>query len=227
MSYEFKSAISNIENFESDAIDYLYDVEPQSQNLFYVCNFHEKSGSKEFYNASFRARSVDLPGVTLGTKTDVLTHLPVFDTAEYERIVTINWFEDVYHSVQKYHEDWVASWYNFKYETLRCGPSGKFRSIDLIAYHFVNSNTKDAVLETPDVEPLFAYRIAGMVPNSLPQVKFDYGAEQNDSPYTITYRCSKIECINNANLKIWDPKIALASGINNGEKLRIKKLFTN
>lgn len=196
-SADFTGVDKDIQVYERDVLDYLTDMEPQSQNLFYAGNFLEVgSGSnsiKEFYNAHYRIAGIQLPGMSFDMETDKLTRIPMFKACNFEYKVTIDWREDVYHSVQKYHEDWMRRWYDRVHDTLRCGVSGKFRSLDLIAYHYTASSDLATFLEEPEIEPLFWYRIAGMVPINIEGMKFDAANGKNDELYSVQYICSKID----------------------------------
>ena len=67
-SANFTGVDKDIQTYERDLLDYLTDMEPQTQNLFYAGNFLEiGSGSdsiKEFYNAHYRIAGIQLPGMS-------------------------------------------------------------------------------------------------------------------------------------------------------------------
>ena len=190
---DFKDFKDTLERFEIDQIDYLYDVEPQSQNLFWAGHFTQGGDLKTFYNSQFRIRNIKLPDMSLDVKNNELTKLVQMQSATYDRRITISWFEDVYHSVQKYHEDWYDRWYNRAYDVLRCGVNGKFRKMDLVAYHRKNAANESSIIETPEIEPIFVYELSGLVPINLPGMMFDFERDSNDELYTVTYACSKID----------------------------------
>ncbi len=202
-SANFTGVDKDIQTYERDLLDYLTDMEPQTQNLFYAGNFLEVgSGAdsiKEFYNAHYRIAGIQLPGMSFDMETDKLTRIPMFKACNFEYKITIDWREDVYHSVQKYHEDWMRRWYDRVHDTLRCGVSGKFRALDLVAYHYTASSDLATFLEEPEIEPLFWYRIAGMVPISIDGMKFDASNGKNDELYSVQYMCSKIDLRYNMN----------------------------
>ena len=70
---DFKDFKKTLEQFEIDQIDYLFDVEPQSQNLFWVGHFTQGSDLKTFYNSQFRVRSIKLPDLTYEIDNNDLT----------------------------------------------------------------------------------------------------------------------------------------------------------
>lgn len=212
-------AIPNINKFNSDIVDYLYDLEPQSQNLFMVANFNEAEHGdkaiKEFYNAQFRVRSIKLPDLSFNMDIDKTTHIPIFTEATFNQELTIDWFEDVYHSVWKYHDDWMRRWYDRTYNILRCGPQGKFRKLDLVAYHF--KTTGDSIFSETVPEPIFVCSIGGMVPLSLPGQKYDYANDGNSDLLSVSYKCARVDFRYNKKFtsmsdNVYDTTAAASSG---------------
>jgi hypothetical protein len=110
-------------------------------------------------------------------------------SVSYTGEVKIKWLEDAYRSVQKYHLDWVHRWYNRQYDVLRNGPQGKFRQLDVYAFHYVN--TTGAVLEAPTIELLFRVKFRGLMPKSIGGLNFDYSTPGNETPIEMTYACTK------------------------------------
>lgn len=188
--------------FENEQEDYIFDLEPQSQNLFFLANFSESvkgtddDSLKELYNAHMRCRSIELPRLTFDYETDELTKIPIFKSGKFNYEITINWLEDVYHSIYHYHENWMARWYNYQYNVLRCGQSGKFRKCQLVAYHYKKKN--DVFNPDVEAEPLYIINIYGMVPRELPPIKHSYDEDQGDQTLSISYYCSKFEILFNS-----------------------------
>jgi len=187
-----------LDRFQSDAIDYLYDLEPQSQNLFWAGYFCEASEGtaqeKAFYNAAYRIRKITIPMPKMEIDQNNVLRAPIFKNANFTQEVNIEWVEDVYHSVQKYHLDWYARWYNRQYDVLRCGVQGKFRKLLVIAYHYVNSREeKQYLIETPTVQPIMAFHIGGLIPLDLPDMTFDYNSDQNDQALSVRYKCGRVQ----------------------------------
>jgi len=194
---DFSNMIETLDTFQSDGIDYLYDLEPQSLNLFWVGNFMQAMGPrggqiKPFYNAAYRIRKITIPLPTLKTDENKLLRTPIFKDAEFSHEVTIDWFEDVYHSVKKYHLDWFARWYNRQFDVLRCGVDGKFRQCTVVGYHYVNDDV-DSIIEVPSIQPIMAIKIGGMVPTKIPDIEFDYNKDGNDQWISIKYKVGLLQ----------------------------------
>lgn len=248
--------IDIIDSFQHDSIDYLYDLEPQSQNLFWAGYFCESSSGekveKAFYNAAYRIRKISIPMPSMEVDQNNTLRAPLFKSASFSQEITIDWTEDVYHSVKKYHLDWFARWYNRQYDVLRCGISGKFRKLLVVAFHYVDDS--ESLLSQPKIQPILAFHIGGLIPIQIPELTFDYANGQNDAPVSIKYKCSKIQMSyskeiglgRNANIwgdaasvssaalkdaKVWNPSGFLQDpygpGDNELEKLRITRSATS
>lgn len=243
-----------ISHFERDQNDYLYDIEPQSQNLFFIANFSESTSDegldslKELYNAHMRARSIELPRLSYEFETDPITKMPIFKSGKFNYEITISWFEDVYHSIYQYHENWMHRWFDYQYNTLRCGKSGKFRKCQLVAYHY--KRTGDVFESKAEPEPLYIINMYGLVPRELPPLKHSYSEDQGDSELQISYYCSKFEILFNSAFtktsdslydttekatsgdqlsdKVWGPTVSSNSGNDTMtyEKLRITRALS-
>lgn len=255
--WDFSGAQGNglkdtIQIFEREQNDYLYDIEPQSQNLFFIANFSESTSDdgnnalKELYNAHMRARSIELPRLSYDFETDPITKMPIFKSGKFNYEITISWFEDVYHSIYQYHENWMHRWFDYQYNTLRCGKSGKFRKCQLVAYHYKRTN--DVFNPDAEPEPLYVINIYGLVPRELPPLKHSYSEDQGDSELQISYYCSKFEILFNSEFtktsdglydttskasggelgKVWGPEVDSNGGADSMtyEKLRITRALS-
>jgi hypothetical protein len=196
---DFEPLRSVIENFQSDGIDYLYDLEPQSNNLFWAGHFLETPGNggngkpvRQFYNAQYRIRKISIPFPKLNIEMHKELRTPILQSAEYDQDITIEWIEDVYHSVQQYHADWISRWYSRQFDVLRCGTSGKFKQLIVIAFHYINDEAGPMIIEAPKIQPIMAFHLAGLVPKTIPDLNFDYGADGNDQNLAIQYKCGVI-----------------------------------
>jgi len=191
--------IDILNHFQADGIDYLYDLEPQSNNLFYAGFFREsdKQGGPQqrpFFNAAYRIKSVSWNGPSLSFEHDPRTHLPKMKSKEYDVSLTVEWHEDVYHSVKRYHLNWIQRWYNRGFDCLRCGPEGKFRRMAVVLFHYVNaSEASDAsVIEVPVARPLMVFDFGGLVPEKFGDWKFSYDSDDNDAALSITYKAARV-----------------------------------
>jgi hypothetical protein len=213
-----------LQDFEFDqwnGIDYLYNIEPQSQNLFFAGYFCEAgagnstspkgdqsaSSMKMFYNARYRIRKITIPFPSMEIEYHPELRAPMPKGVNYQNEITIDWFEDVYHSVQKYHIDWFNRWYTREYDCFRCGIQGKFRKLAIVAFHYVNKNIADGVdsiTPVPKMEPLFCFVLGGLIPKQLPQMTFDYGADQNENMLSMSYYCGPIRWIYSSDLGFGD-----------------------
>src|SRR5574344_1396889 len=105
-------SLDTLARFEYDGVNYIYDLEPAQNNLFWAGNFSSGNGDKggedykrrEFSNSQFRIQSIAFNAPTLSFSSEPnVTHMEYLTGATLSKQVTITWLEDVYHSVQKYH----------------------------------------------------------------------------------------------------------------------------
>lgn len=221
-----------IKKFETDQENFLYDIEPQANNLFIAAKFRVSSGAKlnangdedlNFTNAHFRIRSIELPERTVELEADKLTRLPVIKNVGYNPEIKISWFEDAYHTVRSYHERWLDSWMNERYNIFVCGPEGKFRSCEVLMYHY--KKTGDFLNPKLEVEPIAVINLYGLVPKGIPGMKLSYEDDDGANLLTMSYICGKYEIIYNSAAS-WNPTI-LSSKLNEAETSTEKSIEEN
>ena len=141
-------------NFQSNGIDYLYNLETKQENLFWAGNFCELKtdnskqiqtdenqgyGFRYMADACFRIQSVDLSLPKIDFEENKLTHAADFKSLTYSRVFNITWIEDVYRSITKYHLDWILyGWYDRPNDCLKTGTGGKFRHLEICQWHWYN-----------------------------------------------------------------------------------------
>lgn len=138
-------------NFQSNGVDYLYNLETKQENLFWAGNFCEVEnniiqtnedagdGFRYMADASFRIQSVDLSLPKIDFEENKLTHAADFKSLSYSRVFNITWIEDVYRSIMKYHLDWILyGWYDRPKDCLKNGTRGKFRHLEVCQWHWYN-----------------------------------------------------------------------------------------
>jgi len=118
--------------------------------------------------------------------------------------LTIEWHEDVYHSVKRYHLNWLQRWYNRGFDCLRCGPEGKFRRMAVVLFHYVNAlgASEASVIEVPVARPLMVFDFGGLVPEGMGDWNFSYDGDANDQPVSITYKAARVSWFYGNNIAV-------------------------
>ena len=191
-------------------IDWLYDLELQQNNLFYVSQFQEDSvGSTKTQNPDddaninispyFRVKSVKMESPSLTFKWHPTMRMNILDNVDTSKTqaVSIVWIEDVYKSVYQYHLNWLNSWYNVKGDYLPVGSKGKFRNLYMTVFHFIDTtqNITDLLSNpNPMAEWLFKIKLGGMSPESFGQtsLSFDMGQSQSTTGLTANYKINSM-----------------------------------
>jgi hypothetical protein len=197
--------ISDLEMYASDGIDYLYQLEPRSQNLFWAGGFREAGAPgagddpgagliRPFYNAAYRIKSIKIEMPTIEYEVNKLTRIPTPKAINWPQKISITWMEDVYHSVRKYHLDWLQRWYMREFDCWRCGAQGKFRAMRIIPFHYVNAVSDTAtVIEAPRIQAIMAIDIGGMVPMGVgDEWTWSHSEDGNEGDLNISYMFSSM-----------------------------------
>lgn len=179
-------SLDELTNFEYDGTNYIYDMPPAQPNLFWAGNMssglYEKDGLADsmnetrnaqrlFHNAQFRIQSVQINGIQIQfTQDQYMTHRDYLTGASLNKDVTITWLEDVYFSVKKYHMDWFNNWYDSYSDSFVTGPTGKFRQLDVVAFHYKQNKS---IYEEPVVEPILLIALRGLVPTKVGDFDFN------------------------------------------------------
>lgn len=177
-------SLDELTNFEYDGTNYIYDMPPAQPNLFWAGNMSSglkggladsmndaRNSPRLFHNAQFRIQSVQINGIQLQfTQDSHMTHRDYLTSITLNKDITITWLEDVYFSVKKYHMDWFNNWYDSYSDSFVTGPTGKFRQLDVVAFHYKQNKS---IYEEPVVEPILLIALRGLVPTKVGDFEFN------------------------------------------------------
>ena len=222
-----------LDDFQDDILDYLYNLEPPADNLFWAGNFQTFATSVGEYskdtislpNAQFRIKKVsfDSPGLEFGDDNKhtfqqfVKNYKPVTD-------VKIDFRDDFAHSIKRYHYDWLKYWYHRKHGVFRVGPYGKLRGLDIILFHYAPQESNSNFIQSlPKVKPILAVQLRGMMPTSFSGWNFDTDAPNNEQIFSASYK------LNNAPKFLWfdNNNKSHYSDLDNIMNINDKKLYSN
>lgn len=191
-------SLEDLANFEYDGVNYLYDLEPQQNNLFWAGNFNDgKAGNENFafHNSQFRIQKIVLKMPNLKFEVHPQLRVPLIKAVEFSRELKIQFVEDVYHSVQKYHFDWLCNFYNRSKDCLVNDVKGKFRKLDVVLFHYVNTGgmqgTASQYVEAPMVEKILSLEIGGMIPEDYGNFELDMKNDAGEQLVEMSYKISR------------------------------------
>ena len=174
----------DIPRLEREGLDFLYELEKPSNNLFFA-DFDEGYSDTKYRISSVRT---DLP--SLGLELDNNKNI-VFKNGDYNLDITVDWIEDAYRSVEKFHNKWFNQWYNFHNDFLYIGRAGKFKTLSVYAYHYVNLVTNNSKIPVSAPDKVLNLRFVNCTPFKIPGFEFKWG-ETSQPTYTVTYKCSYV-----------------------------------
>jgi len=175
-------------------------------NLFEVSIFGEDSTGqpsnsfKDAYvntdNAAvYYCLSYELPSPTFTFKRNPLNKDFYVTKYASPETVTINWQENQNLDVWKYHQEWLACFYNRAKDQFVSTPAGKKRNAHITVQQFAGYDTKttEGVVATAhpfdfDLQELITIKLIGLVPQSIPSLKGDWNSDASASaPLSIKY----------------------------------------
>lgn len=204
----FSSGFEFLDGFQDDILDYLYNLEPPANNLFWAGNFQtfggdsgkaEDKGAISLPNAQFRIKKIsfDSPGLEF-TDDNKHTFQQFVKTYKPVQEVKIEFRDDFAHSVKHYHMDWLKYWYHRKHMAFRTGAYGKLRGFDIILFHYAPTEfNSNPIQSLPKPIPILGIKIRGMMPANFGGWEFDTDAPNNEQTFSATYK------LNNAPQFIW------------------------
>ena len=188
-----------IAEFEFKGNEYLFNLDPATGNLFYLDSIKiSKEATESTENNTiinplrYRVKSLKLDN-TIGIEYDqnrvLLPGNPICVTGIKEaHSVVIEWVEDSFFRVQKFHQNWINKW--FQNKTLIDGRDGKLIDFTFIVFYFDNTGGNLA----PALKPKTSYKIElkGCAPTDLSDFSFSYDEQDNGKTFVGKYFAQEI-----------------------------------
>ena len=188
-----------IAEFEFKGNEYLFNLDPATGNLFYLDSIKiSKEATESTENNTiinplrYRVKSLKLDN-TIGIEYDqnrvLLPGNPICVTGIKEaHSVVIEWVEDSFFRVQKFHQNWINKW--FQNKTLIDGRDGKLIDFTFIVFYFDNTGGNLA----PALKPKTSYKIelTGCAPTDLSDFSFSYDEQDNGKTFVGKYFAQEI-----------------------------------
>lgn len=181
---------NNLDTYESDMVKFLSHMEPTQPNLFLPGTLAWDAGdSKGQYSLDcrYRIQSVKFDLPTMNWKEDRALGKYLLESVDFQNLVTIEWREDVYRSMQKYHFDWFNEWYDRINNCFVVGAKGKLRSLSLSLYHFTTSNASNPVFNTPTAEEIATITFKSLRPKTFGAFELSQAADNVGEILSCTY----------------------------------------
>ena len=189
-----------IAEFEFKGNEYLFNLDPATGNLFYLDSIKiSKAATENTENNNsiinplrYRVKSLKLDN-TIGIEYDqnrvLLPGNPICVTGIKEaHSVVIEWVEDSFFRVQKFHQNWISKW--FQNKTLIDGRDGKLIDFTFIVFYFDNIGGNLA----PALKPKTSYKVElkGCAPTDLSDFSFSYDEQDNGKTFVGKYFAQEI-----------------------------------
>lgn len=173
--------------FQQKALDYLYDMPLGNDSLFIA--------QPKIYNKvklpPYRVKKVTFGTPKLNMQYDEKIRRSVITGVDYSNTVTIEWYEDAFNSVQKFHLGLLNNIVDLSTGLFRVGVSQK---LDLDLYHFAyvegNADAQSPFDSVAVPKCTEYYSIKGMIPEGIGDITYDSDSGGNLKTVSITYHCA-------------------------------------
>lgn len=227
---------NGIESLQQRGIDYLYDLELQQNNLFYVACFQDYKSNNDsddginLLSPYFRINSISFGSPKLTFQWNETMRINTLDKVDLSDVskITVTWYDDVYKSVYLYHLKWLQKWYNTQGDYLPVGIEGKFKKLIMYTYHYADNSEYDLDLlskKVPTTEWIFRITCSGIVPETFGEtsLKFDMKQSNATTGVTATYKINGLKLEVNPKL---DPFFPIDEYASQEEKDNTDKVIT-
>ena len=178
-------------DFQSQSLDYLYGVMPVANDSLFIADLVGAAGVK---NARFRIKDITITPPTVNYEYDTQLRASFPKSVDLQDTVTINWYEDAFDSIQKYHLALMSRAVDFGTGIWAVGHPPMI-DMNVVKYAFVEGNEK---LETPfDSLPMpkqtgYCF-LKGLQPKSIGEIKYDSAGGGDIKTVSVTYSVIRID----------------------------------
>lgn len=179
--------------FQQKALDYLYDMPLGNDSLFIAYPSIKGFGKLPPY----RVKKVTFGTPKLNMQYDEKIRRSVISGIDYSDTVTIEWYEDAFNSVQKFHLSLLDSVVDLNTGLFRVG-GGHRLDVDLFHYAYVEGNADaQSPFDSVAIPKCTEYYVfTGLIPEGIGDITFDSDSGGNLKTVSVTYHCTDIHTVN-------------------------------
>jgi triacylglycerol esterase/lipase EstA (alpha/beta hydrolase family) len=181
--------------FQQKALDYLYDMPLGNDSLFIAKPYI--LGERDL--PPYRVKKVTFGTPKLNMQYDEKIRRSVITGVEYSNTVTIEWNEDAFNSVQKFHLGLIDSVVDLNTGLFRVGGGRSKLNLDIYHFAYVEGN---ADAQSPFDSVAFPkcteyYSFVGLIPEGIGDITFDSDSGGSLKTVSVTYHCNDDTIIHN------------------------------
>lgn len=200
-----------LQDYQYNGYDYLYNLEPQQLNYFAIDSFYDPylraqgtAGAGDYDNnsitvpdkmqyridkiAGFKLPTLDFTPSESAIRVDYASN-----PKEKNNTLVLSWKEDAYQTVRRYHMNWMNHWYNRYLDCMVCGRKGKYRNLSVYLFHYKNINGGQTGAPVMRAVPIALITFIGLVPKNLGDLELNHSEPGNASSLSITYNMNGME----------------------------------
>lgn len=202
--------------FQQKALDYLYDMPLGNDSLFIAKPSIYSGKDNKIALPPYRVKKVTFSTPKLNMQFDEKIRQSVISGVEYSDTVTIEWYEDAFNSVQKFHLDLLNSIVNLNTGLFNVN-GGKVLGLTVYHYAYVEGNEDvQSPFDSVAIPKCTEYfNFIRMIPEGIGDITYDSDSGGNLKTVSVTYHCADISVVSQASASTqWvdnDIPVAIAS----------------
>lgn len=207
--------------FQQKALDYLYDMPLGNDSLFIAKPYIYDGKDSKIDLPPYRVKKITIGTPKLNMQFDEKIRQSVISGVEYSDTVTIEWYEDAFNSVQKFHLGILNGIVDLNYGLFRVG-GGPRLDLDLYHFAYVEGNVDvQSPFDSVAIPKCTEYfKLRKLIPEGIGEITYDSDGGGNLKTISVTYHCVDISIVNqaSANTNWVDDDIPVALSLDDGEK---------
>ena len=174
------------------ALDYLYDMPIANDSLF-IAEIH---GIGIENCSRFRVKKISFAPTKIKYDQDDKRRLSLISGVERSDTVTIEWYEDAFNTIQKWHLNMVNSRYNNTTGLWNVGNDSGW-SFDADIYHFAyvegndDANSPFDSVAFPKCTEII--KLSGLKSEGIPEITYDSDGGSSMKTISVTYHCNFVK----------------------------------
>lgn len=178
--------------YQSKALDYLYDIMPAANDSLFIATFFTGK-DVSIGNASYRIKSISIPTPQISMDWDDGYKTSIIKKIENHDEVTIEWYEDAFNSVQNYHLQTMSNIANLQTGVFTKGFQGIYKII-ITKFRYTEGNSKAETPfdSMPMPEKVGTIELNLLIPINVGDIQYDSSSGGDMKTVSITYKVNTI-----------------------------------
>lgn len=171
-------------SFQGEALDYLYNIMPVANDSLFIADMSDVANSR------FRVKKISIPSPEIEFEYNEAQRMSFPKKVKYNPTFTVEWYEDAFDSVTKFHLNKMNSLVNLNTGLFSVGVGDSTVKFTINKYTFVEGNSESSTPfdSLPLPAPTAVLTVDKALVSSVGEISFDSTAGGSIKTVSITYQ---------------------------------------